>query len=170
MTRANVVFTLTHFSVTFHIEPSHLISQSNGFDMQCKTELKWVGTSNQQIKIFLTKKTLWPLLRDGAQLLQGYRATTMGQLTVYHLVPRNWPRKDERFSLTWACPMVSNLGFLLWESSALTTRSLLHNIRYKHLHEWTYLLPTTQNIKLQSPIYHPVKHLRSSFFARIFKN
>ena len=34
--------------------------QSDGFDMQCKTELKWVGTSNQQIKIFLKKNFMAP--------------------------------------------------------------------------------------------------------------
>ena len=50
----------------------------------------------------------------------------------YHLVPRNsWysfyrPRKDERLSQPWSHPVVLNTGLLDWQSSALTTRPLLH--------------------------------------------
>ena len=60
-------------------------------------------------------------------------ATSRRQFTFYHSVPRNtWysfyrPRKDERLSRPWSQPVVLNTGLLDWESSALTTRPLLHN-------------------------------------------
>ena len=74
-------------------------------------------------------KTLWPLVS------QGYRATTRRKSTFYDSVPRIYkystdqPRKDER--LSWPCshPAVLNQGPLDWESSTLTTRSLLHESR-----------------------------------------
>ena len=59
-------------------------------------------------------------------------ATLRRQFTFYHSVPRNsWysfyqPRKDERLSWPWSHPVVLNMGLLDWESSALTTRLLLH--------------------------------------------
>ena len=83
--------------------------------------------------IYFLKKTLWPLFMDGAQLSQGYRATTRRQFTFYHLVPRgscysfNWPQKDERLSWPWSHPLVSNTGPLDWESSALTVRPFPNN-------------------------------------------
>ena len=79
-----------------------------------------------------TKKTLWPLFMDGVQLPQCYRATTRRRFTFCHLVPRNsWcsfdrPRKDERLSQSWSHPVVLNKELLGWESSNLTTTSLLH--------------------------------------------
>ena len=36
------------------------------------------------------------------------------------------PGKDERLSRPWSHPVVLNTGLLDWESSALTTRPLLH--------------------------------------------
>ena len=58
--------------------------------------------------------------------------TSRRQFTFYHLVPRiSWywfyqPQKDERLSRHWSHPVVLNRGPLDWESSALTTRPLLH--------------------------------------------
>ena len=89
------------------------------------------------------KKTLWPIFMDGAQLSQGY---SHYKETVYFLPlsPRkscysfDWPWKDER--LSWPCShsVVLNEGPLDWESSTLTTRSLLHKgdtpIKPKHKH------------------------------------
>ena len=60
------------------------------------------------------------------------RATSRRQFTFYHSVPRNsWysfyqPWKDKRLSQPWSHPVVLNTGPLDWESSALTTRPLLH--------------------------------------------
>ena len=60
------------------------------------------------------------------------RATSRRQFTFYHLVPRSsWysfyrPREDERLSRPWSHPVVLNTGPLVWETSALTTRPLLH--------------------------------------------
>ena len=57
--------------------------------------------------------------------------TSRRQFTFCHSVPRNsWysfyqPRKDERLSWPWSHPVVLYMGLLDWESSALTTRSLL---------------------------------------------
>ena len=77
------------------------------------------------------KKTLWPIFMDGAQLSQGY---SHYKETVYFLplsrrkssYSFDWPWKDER--LSWPCSnsVVLNQGPLDWESSTLTTRSLLH--------------------------------------------
>ena len=61
-------------------------------------------------------------------------ATSRRQFTFYHSVPRNsWysfyrPRKDEKLGRPWSHPVVLNTGLLDWESSALTTRPLLHNL------------------------------------------
>ena len=60
------------------------------------------------------------------------RAGSRRQFTFYHWVPKNsWysfcqPRKDERLSQPWSYPVVLNTGPLDWETSALTTRLLLH--------------------------------------------
>ena len=59
-------------------------------------------------------------------------ASSRGQLTFYHKVPRNprysfyWPRKDEWLSRPWSHRVVLNTGPLNCESSALTTRPLHH--------------------------------------------
>ena len=61
-------------------------------------------------------------------------ATSRRQFTFYHSVPRNsWysfyrPRKDERLSQPWSHPVILNTAPLDWESSALTTRLLLHKV------------------------------------------
>ena len=61
-----------------------------------------------------------------------HTATSRRQFTFYHSVPWNsWysfyrPQKDERLSWPWSHPLVLNTGSLDWESSALTTRPLLH--------------------------------------------
>ena len=83
--------------------------------------------SKKEIILYEKLKTLWPLFMDGVQLSQGYRATKRRQFTFYHSVPRNsWysfnqPQKDERISLPWSHPVVSNMELLDWESSAHTT-------------------------------------------------
>ena len=82
------------------------------------------------------KKTLWPLF-----LWMGFNclvatATSRGQLTFYHSVPRiswysfyrHW--KDERLSRPWRHPVVLNTVPLDWESSVLTTRPLLQNFTH----------------------------------------
>ena len=83
-------------------------------------------------KTFFVKKNLWPLFNDGVQLSQDYRTT---EETVYlpPLVPSTkitWysfhkPWKDERLSRPWSHSVVLNPGLLDWESSVLTTRSIL---------------------------------------------
>ena len=78
-------------------------------------------------------KTLRSLFMDRVQLSQGYRATTKRQFAFYYSVSRSsWystdrPRKDERLSWPWSHPVVFNPGPLDRESSALTTRPLLHS-------------------------------------------
>ena len=79
------------------------------------------------------KQTLWPLFMDGRfKCLKASEPTTRRQFTFYHWVPRNsWysfkrARKGERLSWPWTYPVVFNTGPLDWESSALTTRQLLH--------------------------------------------
>ena len=79
------------------------------------------------------KTTLWPLFMDGRfKCLKASEPTTRRQFTFYHWVPRNsWysfkrARKGERLSWPWTYPVVFNTGPLDWESSALTTRQLLH--------------------------------------------
>ena len=78
-----------------------------------------------------TKKTLWSLFMDGVQLPQGY---SHFEEAVYFL-PLCFqkfyrPRKDERLSQPWSHPVVLSMGPLNWESSALTTRPLLHKAQY----------------------------------------
>ena len=69
---------------------------------------------------------------DGIQLLQGCRATSRRQLTFYHSVLKinlyyfNQPQEDERQIPPWSHPVGLDLRPLYWESSALTTRPLLH--------------------------------------------
>ena len=65
-------------------------------------------------------------------------ATSRRQFTFYHEVHRNFwysfyrPRKDKRLSRPWSHPVVLNTGPLDWESSALTTRPLLHNNTHRN--------------------------------------
>ena len=72
-----------------------------------------------------------PFFMDGFNCLKA-TATSRRQFTFYHIFPRNswysfyWPWKDERLSQPWSHPVVLNTGPLDWESSALTTRPLLH--------------------------------------------
>ena len=62
--------------------------------------------------------------------LQSHNEETVSFLPFNSQVSRSsWysidrPRKDERLSLPWSHPVVSNLGLLDWESSALSTRPL----------------------------------------------
>ena len=66
---------------------------------------------------------------DGAQLRQGYRATTRRQFAFYHYLPgssyyssdRTW--KDKRVIRPWSHPVVPNPGPLDWKSNALTIRN-----------------------------------------------
>ena len=53
----------------------------------------------------------------------------------------HWPRKDERLSRHRSHPVVLSTGLLDWESSALTTRPLLHDIAS------TFLKKTATNSK-----------------------
>ena len=75
------------------------------------------------------KNTLWPLLS------QGYIATTRRKFTFYYSVPgssrcsTDQLRKHERLSWSYSHPVNLNRGPLYWESSTLTTRSLLHELR-----------------------------------------
>ena len=77
------------------------------------------------------KKLYGPFLRMGFNCLKA-KATLRRQFTFYHQVHRNsWysfyrPLKDERLIRPWSHPVVLNTGPLDWESSILTTRSLLH--------------------------------------------
>ena len=64
-------------------------------------------------------QTLWPLFMDRVQLSQGCRVTT----SFWYSFDR--PRKDQRLIQPWSQPVISNLGPLHWESSALTTRTRL---------------------------------------------
>ena len=60
------------------------------------------------------------------QLLQGYNQF---REAVYFLPfsPQKLPQKDERLSRPWSHPVVLNRGPINWESSTLSTRSLIHN-------------------------------------------
>ena len=75
----------------------------------------------------------------GFKLPQGYKATMRRQFSLYREVPRfPWysfdrPQKDERLSRPWSHPVVLSPEPLDWESSALTTRLLLHIIEYIQL-------------------------------------
>ena len=81
------------------------------------------------------KKLYGPFLWMGFNYLKA-TAISRRQFTFYHSVSRNsWcsfyrPRKYERLSRPWSHPVVLNTGPLDWESSALTTRQLLHSIKY----------------------------------------
>ena len=82
----------------------------------------------------LEKKLYGPFLciMYGIQLSEGYRAITRRQFTFCYSVPRSsWHSvdlswKDERLSWPWSHPVVLSPGPLDLESTALTTRSLLH--------------------------------------------
>ena len=91
--------------------------------------------------MILKNKTLWHLLWMGFNCLKG-TATLMRQFTFYHSVPRNswysfcWPPKDERLSRPWNHTAVLNMGPLDWESSALTTRPMLHGQNKYFILQW----------------------------------
>ena len=78
-------------------------------------------------------KLYGPFLWMGFNCLKA-TATSRRQFTFYHSVPRNYwysfyrPRKNERLSRPWSHPVVLNMWPLDWESSALTTRPLLHKV------------------------------------------
>ena len=84
---------------------------------------------------YFKKKLYGPFLWMGFNCLKA-TATSRRQFTFYHSVPRNsWysfyrPWKDERLRRPWSHPVVLNTRLLDWESSALTTRLLLHNITF----------------------------------------
>ena len=84
------------------------------------------------MKMEKKKKLYGPfLLWMGINCLKA-TATSRRLFNFYHSVPRNsWcsfyrPRKDERLSRPWSHPVVLIMGPLDWESSALTSRPLLH--------------------------------------------
>ena len=57
-------------------------------------------------------KTLWPLLVDGVQLLQGYTETLWGDSLLFtrnSWYSLNQSRKDERLRWPWSHPVVLNL-------------------------------------------------------------
>ena len=93
-----------------------------------------VGKKNKILKTL--KKLCGPFLWMGFNCLKA-TATSRRQFTFYHSVPSNsWysfyrPWKDERLSRPWSHPVVLNTGLLDWESSALTTRPLLHKQRHQ---------------------------------------
>ena len=93
--------------------------------------LRYFESAFHSIKYIKNLKTLWPLLWMWFNCLRAI-ATWRRQFTFYHKVPRNsWysfyrPRKDEGLSRPWSHPVVLNTAPLDWESSVLTTRSLLH--------------------------------------------
>ena len=103
------------------------------------------------------KKLYGPFLciMYGVQLSEGYGATTRRQFTFYYSVSRSsWhsvglPWKDERASSPWSHPVVLSPGPLDLESSALTTRSLLHkperNLReIVDINSWNNVKTTTK--------------------------
>ena len=81
-----------------------------------------------QKETFFLKKKLYGLMVSTVSRLQSHYEET---LTFYHLVPRSiWhsfhqPRNNERLSQSWSYSVVFNPRLLDWESSTLTTRSLL---------------------------------------------
>ena len=81
------------------------------------------------------KKTLWSLFMDGVQLPQGYSHFEEGVYFLPFSSQKFWlfyrPQKDERLSRPWSHPVVLNTGPLDWESSALTTRPLLHSFNFQ---------------------------------------
>ena len=123
-----------HFQHAFHcINHDLLITKfvANVLDFQSLNFIFSYLTEKKQSK----KNTiLWPLSIDGVQQSQGNRATSKRQFTFCYSVSRifwysfNWPRKIERLSQPWSHQVVLNLGPLNWQSSALTTRSLIPNL------------------------------------------
>ena len=111
----------------------------------------------EELQMFLEKKlkkkqTLSPLFMDGVQLPQGW---SHFEEVVYFLPlssQKSWysfyrPRKDERLSRPWSHPLVLNTGPLVWESSALTIRPLLH----KSLQETLNCYHPTINLQQNTP-------------------
>ena len=103
------------------------------------------------------KITLWPLfLWMGFNCLKA-TATSRRKFNFYHSVPRNsWysfhrPRKDERLSRPWSHPVVSNTGSRDWQSSALTTRPLLHKPLNTWSHEVTWQIKIIKSLLLPCP-------------------
>ena len=97
------------------------------------------------------KKLHGPFLWMGFNCLKA-TATPRRQFTFYHSVPRNsWysfyqPQKDERLSWPWSHPVVLNTVLLDWESSALTTRPLLHKSKTIYLFKTPELIEITRNL------------------------
>ena len=108
----------------------------------------WSNLSKNQREIsellfFMFLTAIWlPLFMDGIQQPQDYRAILRRQFTFYHQVPRkSWysfdrPQKDQRLSWPWTHPMVLNTRPLVWESSTLTTRPLLHQFPVHDSWSW----------------------------------
>ena len=84
--------------------------------------------ANVIFRVLSSKKTLWPLFMDRAQLPKVCRASTWRQFTFYHSLPRNsWypfdqPYKDERLTRPWSHTVAFNTKPLDWESSTLPIR------------------------------------------------
>ena len=57
-----------------------------------------------------------------ASMLEPLRGGSLLSTTKFPQIP--W--RDDRLSQPWSHPVVLNTGLLDWESSTLTTRSLLH--------------------------------------------
>ena len=83
------------------------------------------------------------------------RLTSSRQFTFYHKVRRNsWysfyrPWKDERLSRNWSHPVILNVGSSDWESSALTTRPLLHKLNNGSGIELTFLLSSGESLLIK---------------------
>ena len=111
---------------------------------------------------YFKKKLYGPFLWMGFNCLKA-TATLRRQFTFYHSVPRNsWysfyqSRKDERLSRPWNHPVVLNMGPLDWESSALTTRPLLHNTVVKLELVKPNSETVSESIKNISDIYLSIK-------------
>ena len=115
-TRCSLIFTLRDIYINFNLDPLTWSSRSTKF----KDIFPWSIKKN---------KLYGPFLWMGFNCLKA-TATSSGQFTFYHSVPRNsWysfyqPRKDERLSRPWSHPVVLNMGLLDWESSALSLKWL----------------------------------------------
>ena len=123
-----VIFYWTHteyFKRSYWTHPQEFCFSANIYEFSKSSILDSIFQHN------FFEKDLSPLFIDGVQLSQSYRTTTRRQFTFYHLVPRiSWysfdrPRKDARLSRPWSHLVVLQ-GSLVWESSVLTTRPLLH--------------------------------------------
>ena len=116
---------------------------------------------------YFKKKLYGPFLWMGFNCLKA-TATLRRQFTFYHSVPRNsWysfyqSRKDERLSRPWNHPVVLNMGPLDWESSALTTRPLLHNTVVKLELVKPNSETVSESIKNISDIYLSIKNQRQN--------